>query len=49
MRMERVREVMTVNQEIEDETSWTWLPSAQMGFPLRSKFANENQGEARIL
>jgi len=24
-----------------------WLTSEQMGFPLRSEFAKENQGEAR--
>ena len=46
MLMQQVRKVMTVNQEIEDESSWIWLTSEQMGFPLRSEFANENQGEA---
>jgi len=35
---------MTVYQEMEDESSWLTLE--QMGFPLRSEFANENQGEA---
>jgi len=25
MRMEQVREVMTVNQETEDQSSWIWL------------------------
>jgi len=47
MLMQQVREVMTVNQEMEDESSWMWLTSEQMGFLLRSEFANENQGEAR--
>ena len=47
MLMQQVREVMTVNQEMEDESSWIWLTSQQMGFPLRSEFANENHGEAR--
>jgi len=46
MLMQQVREVMTVNQEMIDESSWTWLTSEQMGFPLRSEFANENHGEA---
>ena len=47
MLMQQVREVMTVNQEMTDESSWIWLTSEQMGFPLRSEFANENHGEAR--
>jgi len=46
MLMRQVREVMTVNQESEDESSWIWLTSEQMGFPLRSEFASENHGEA---
>jgi len=37
---------MTVNQEMEDESSWIWLMSEQMGFPLRSEFAKENHGKA---
>jgi len=45
--MQQVREVMTVNQEMTDESSWIWLTSEQMGFPFRSKVANENHGEAR--
>ena len=47
MLMQQVREVMTVNQEMTDESSWIWLTSEQMGFSLRSEFANENHGEAR--
>jgi len=46
MLMQQVREVMTVNQEMEDESSRIWLTSEQMGLPLRSEFANENHGEA---
>jgi len=46
MLMQQVREVMTVNQDMEDESSWIWLTLEQMGFPLRSEFANENHGEA---
>ena len=45
MLMQQVREVMTLNQEMTDESSWTWLTSEQMGFPLRSGLANENHGE----
>jgi len=47
MLMQQVRGVMTVNQALGDESSWIWLMSEQMGFPLRSEFANENHGEAR--
>jgi len=46
MLMQQVREVMTVYQEMTDESSWIWLTLEQMGFLLRSKFANENHGEA---
>ena len=46
MLMQQVREVMTVNQEMTDESSWIWLTLEQMGFLLRSEFANENHGEA---
>ena len=37
---------MTVNQEMTDESSWIWLTSEQMGFRLRSEFANDNHVEA---
>jgi len=46
MLMQQVREVMTANQQMTDESSWIWLTLEQMGFPLRSEFANENHGEA---
>jgi len=46
MLMQQARAVMTVNQQMEDESSWIWLTSEQMGFPLRLKFANESHGEA---
>ena len=46
MLMQQVREVMTVNQEMKDESSWIWRTLEQMGFPLRLEFANENHGEA---
>jgi len=47
MLMKQVTEAMTVNQEMEDESSWIWLMPEQLEFPLRSKFANENHGEYR--
>jgi len=49
--MQQVREVrvMTVNQEMENELKWIWLTMEQMGFPLRSEFANENHGETESL
>jgi len=43
--MQQVREVMTVNQEMEDESSWIWLTLMQIGFPLQWEFANENHGQ----
>jgi len=47
MLIQQVREVMTVNQVLKDESSWIWLLSEQMGFSLRSEFAKEDHGEAR--
>jgi len=46
MLMQQVSKVMTVNYELEDESSWIWLTSEQIGFPLQSEFAKENHGEA---
>jgi len=46
MLMQQVREVTTVNQELEDESIWTLATLEQMGFLLRSQFAKENHGEA---
>jgi len=46
MLMLQAREVMTVNQELEEKSSWIWLTSEQMGFPLRLEFAKETHGEA---
>jgi len=40
---------MMVNREMKDKSSWIWITSEQMGFPLRSEFANENHGENRSL
>ena len=46
MLMQQVRDVMTLNQELETESSWMWPTSEQMGFSLLSDFAKENHGEA---
>jgi len=32
--MERVREAITFNAELADESTWLWLTSEQMGFSL---------------
>jgi len=44
MLMQQVREVMTVNQQLEDESSWIWLTKEQM----RSEFVKVNHGGSRI-
>jgi len=49
MLVQQVREVMTVNQEMTHESSWIWLTSEQMGFPLRLEYVNEHHDEARSL
>ena len=46
MRMQQVREVMTVNQELEDESNGIWRTSEQMGFLLWSEFAKGNHEES---
>jgi len=46
MLMQQVREFVMVNQEMTDGSSWIWLTSEQMGFPLRLEFVNENHSEA---
>ena len=33
--MERVREATAFNAGLADESTWLWLTSEQMGFPLR--------------
>jgi len=33
--MERVREANALNVKLADESTWFWLASEQMGFPLR--------------
>ena len=46
MLLQQVREVMTANQEMHDESRWIWLMFEQMVFSLLSEFANENHCEA---
>ena len=46
MLMQQVREVMTGNQELEDESSWIWLTLEQMGFLVRSELAKGTNGKA---
>ena len=47
MLMHQVREVLTVNREMTDKSSWIWLTLEQIRFPLRSEFANEKHSEAK--
>jgi len=41
--MERVREAITFNAELADESTWLWLTSDQMGFPLRLTGGKEHE------
>jgi len=45
--MERVREAITFNTELADESTWLWLTSEQMGFPLRPTGGGERASEER--
>jgi len=40
--MERVREAIAFNAEMADESTWLWLTSEQMGFPLRPTGGGEH-------
>ena len=42
--MERVREAITFNVELADESTWLWLTSEQMGFSLRPTCELEQMG-----
>jgi len=44
--MKRVREAIAFNAELADESTWLWLTSEQMGFPLRQ--AGREEYEERI-
>jgi len=47
--MERVREAITFNAELVDESTWLWLTSEQMGFPLRLTGGGEYEERAEDL
>ena len=49
MTMERVREAITFNAEMTDESTWLWLTSGQMGFPLRPTGGGEHEERADVL
>jgi len=44
--MERVNEAITFNAELADESTWLWLTSEQMGFPLRPTGGGEHEERA---
>jgi len=43
---ERVREATAFNTELADESTWLWLTSEQMGFPLRPTGGGEHEKRA---
>ena len=47
--MERVREAITFNVELADESTWLWLTSEQMGFPFRPTCGVEHEERAEDL
>ena len=47
--MERVREAIAFNAELADESTWLWLTSEQMGFPLRPTGGGEHEERAEDL
>jgi len=47
--MERVREAITFNAELVDESTWLWLTSEQLGFPLRPTGGGEHKERAEDL
>jgi len=47
--MERVREAIVFNAELADESTWLWLTSEQMGFPLRTTGGGEHDERAEDL
>jgi len=47
--MERVREAITFNAELEDQSKILWLTSEQMGFPLRPTGGGEHDERAEDL
>jgi len=47
--MERVRKAIAFNAELADESTWLWLTSEQMGFPLRLTGGGEHEERAEDL
>jgi len=47
--MERVREEIAFNAELADESTWLWLTSEHMGFPLRPTGGGEHEERAEDL
>jgi len=47
--MERVLEEIAFNAELADESTWLWLTSEQMGFPLRPTGGGEHEERAEDL
>jgi len=47
--MERFREAIAFNAELADESTWLWLTSEQMGFPLRPTRGGEHEKRAEDL
>ena len=43
MTMEGVRDAIAFNAELADESTWLWLTSEQMGFPLRPTGVGEHE------
>ena len=41
MTLERVRKIISSNAGLNDDATWLWLTSEQMGFPLRTGGAEE--------
>ena len=47
--MERVGEAIAFNLELADESTWLWLTSEQIGFPLRlTGWGEHEQAQMRI-
>jgi len=47
--IQRVREAIAFNAELPDESTWLWLTSEQVGFPLRPTGGGEHEQRAEDL
>ena len=47
--MERLTEAIAFNAELADKSTWLWLTSEQMGFPLRPIGGGEHEERAEDL